>query len=739
MPLKLTRRLERQNSDSILQLAVSLTSLTKDLADLTCFPPAAALVGVLLLIMETVQANKEGCHRLARRCATMLLNLSDQMTGRWDHAPQALVKNLIKFQETLDSIHMFMKEMALAKWTTRWMKKTSIETTLAMYHEWLDDATQAFQISTLIDIHYALNPVSKADLSAPTLREPQSHVGKPLLVSISDTPQALETLRRPETRMMISPIPDVPFTISPVENDADDSIPLVDFSEDQGFRRYHQSEVVLRGRSRIEDDGWWSGAGEAQVNGQPSLIKRYEGPRARARKQWIRDVKVLQKLYHPNLPQMLGYSVDRAETPFILLSNVQTRSPESLLLGSLHHQGLASCVQNMLRFYSDIVDATHYVQQQMSLSDEQAQDFLENSSFRIDGSNSVIVGLPILNQESTTWRSYRLNESLRMAVLHMLPNRGMVQFQQDSVVAIRDPTWKLTQLTALVCGLLPSGSNPPGLPSQLRSLLDGNDPYTISLSLRQLRMLSIEDNTHGYVWQKGSSIPPHKFHVGDFGYIPTGEDWNTFVVLGNILRDGLAALGVENKTSGVQWCWKDRPMRRSDLESFNLTQENVKCWPVAVPPGEQIDCQIVHQSALTKIQEAWQFLLNNAVSLGRKWNVAPESIILITQEGTSQSFSINDFGRGLQLQYRNNIPPGRAPLFPNQNPVPRIMYLSTSDRMEFEPGWTHSPVISFPRPALESGWTFRVAWKTGFINWAQLHHEDFDEREEGSPQFRVIK
>jgi hypothetical protein len=55
MPLKLTRRIARQNSDSVLQLAVSLTSLTKDLADMSCFPPATALVCVLLLIMETVQ------------------------------------------------------------------------------------------------------------------------------------------------------------------------------------------------------------------------------------------------------------------------------------------------------------------------------------------------------------------------------------------------------------------------------------------------------------------------------------------------------------------------------------------------------------------------------------------------------------------------------------------------------------------------------------------------------------
>ncbi|KAJ7656678.1 hypothetical protein B0H17DRAFT_358540 [Mycena rosella] len=623
------------------------------------------------------------------------------MSGRWDQAPPSLIKNLARFQETLESILNFMRQAASAKWVSRLLRKTSIQAALSQYHEELNDAARSFQISSLIEIHYALNPVLRGmPVSEPELRpDPE-----PISTLMSRTVQS-----QVESPAVVFPVPEVQSPIA-VEHDVDDSIVSAGVLEDQGFRRYHQSEVILRGRSRVED-GWWSGASEAQVNGQSTLLKRYEGPRTDARKKWIRDVKVLQQLYHPNLPQMLGYSADTTPTPFILLSNVQT----------------PSCLVNMLRFYSDIVDVTFYVQQQMSLSDQEAQDFLENSSLRIDGSNGVIVGLPDLNPATTTFRSYLLNETLRMAVLHMLPNRGIVQYRKDSVV-VEEEAWQLTQLTALVASLLPSGSEPPGLPSHTQETLNAIDeswgPST--LSLRQFRLLSIEANTHGYVWQKNSSIPAHKFSVGDIGYIPVGGDWDAFIMLRNILKDDLASFGVERKASGIQWCWKELPIRHVDLQNFELP-ENVQCWPIAVPSGAQMDCQIIYKNVLTRMEDAWQFLLDNAVALGNKYNVPPQSIILITQEGTNQSFYINDFGGGLQLRLRNNLPTHRGPQFFGHQPaLPRVMYLSTSDRFDYEPCWSHSPIVTSPRAPLERGWTYNIGWKTGFINWAQLLPEDFD-------------
>lgn len=47
------------------------------------------------------------------------------------------------------------------------------------------------------------------------------------------------------------------------------------------FRRYHQSDIILRGRSCLKE-GWWAGGMEVQVQGQPALIKRYDDPKVKA-------------------------------------------------------------------------------------------------------------------------------------------------------------------------------------------------------------------------------------------------------------------------------------------------------------------------------------------------------------------------------------------------------------------------------------------------------------------------
>lgn len=54
----------------------------------------------------------------------------------------------------------------------------------------------------------------------------------------------------------------------------------------------------------------WSGASEAEVNGQSSLIKRYDGAHS----------PTFKNMYHPSLPQMIGFSAEGTPTPFVLLS-----------------------------------------------------------------------------------------------------------------------------------------------------------------------------------------------------------------------------------------------------------------------------------------------------------------------------------------------------------------------------------------------------------------------------------
>ena len=75
------------------------------------------------------------------------------------------------------------------------------------------------------------------------------------------------------------------------------------------------------------------------------------------------------------------------------------------------------------------------------------------------------------------------------------------------------------------------------------------------------------------------------------------------------------------------------------------------------------------------------------------------------------------------------------------------MYLLTSGNQDYGPYWTHVPSSvppSVPRPSLKHGWTYKIGLyatyfyflnsigltensRTGFVNWIQLHAEDFVE------------
>ena len=50
-------------------------------------------------MIQDVQTNRSECYRLARRCVSMLVDMKDQMEGRWEDAPVGLVRNLERFEK----------------------------------------------------------------------------------------------------------------------------------------------------------------------------------------------------------------------------------------------------------------------------------------------------------------------------------------------------------------------------------------------------------------------------------------------------------------------------------------------------------------------------------------------------------------------------------------------------------------------------------------------------------------
>jgi hypothetical protein len=145
------------------------------------------------------------------------------------------------------------------------------------------------------------------------------------------------------------------------------------------------------------------------------------------------------------------------------------------------------------------------------------------------------------------------------------------------------------------------------------------------------------------------------------------------------------------------------------------------------------------------------------------------SFFQVTRTGTNQDFYISQFGPLPGFIPHIGAP---KPVFParqgfgqppsfghqvshnlsfSQPPLPKIFYLFTSLDAQHEPYWSQTPVClpaTASRPLLERGYTYRIGWcvsslsrsaalglvtmgnscarrKHGFLNYVQLHREDF--------------
>ncbi|KIK80863.1 hypothetical protein PAXRUDRAFT_15557 [Paxillus rubicundulus Ve08.2h10] len=58
-----------------------------------------------------------------------------------------------------------------------------------------------------------------------------------------------------------------------------------------------------------------------------------------------------------------------------------------------------------------------------------------------------------------------------------------------------------------------------------------------------------------------------------------------------------------------------------------------------------------------------------------------------------------------------------------------IVYLFRSLSPSHEPYWSSSPMCALPGadpPPLDRHFTYKIEYKTGFLNYVQLHAEDFE-------------
>lgn len=804
MPLRYVRSKLSLNADTALSAVVATTSITRDLSELTQFPPAKAAAGVLLVIFQTIQdiqQNRTECYRLARRCLSLLVDIKDQMDGRMEDAPEALLKNLKKFEATLHSIQEYMSNAAERKWHDRLLRKSSIEEAIADYNSQLDDAARSFQIATLIQIHYAVSNRSRTNLSSLSLSPPPAYsrtTDSLDSLEIVSSPTSLDSPELPTAASRTSILSQSSGTssdgfvfVSEPEEMAvviAKAIPAAISDEDRwlldnrGYRRYSHSEVMMKRRLR-GSVGWWSSTTHVHVEGRALVQKSYGEYGDQSMKKWMRDVRILQNLYHPNLPQMVGYSTDEAPTPFILLANVQTRLPQALVLDTIRNGSLASCTSLILRYYRDTLDATLYMQRQLNLSDSKTQDYVEHASYRIDAENTLVMGLPPPEIDNiTSWRNFGLAHSIRDVYLNLLPSRGYARHPLDQLhTDEEDPgmQMKAAHLGMLMRSIFPGEADANIVHARLKALLHEQDDEeeeeddwvgVSKVTLAQIRRAAIAANGHDFSWHK-SNIVPHRFSIGDVGYLPSDSEGpfsDSFVVVGNVLKQNMVDIEVVPNTFGEQAAWDGGFRKKQTLQPFQLPY-SVYGWPVVATPGTKQELRVVHESFMKSTGGAWKVLLDKGAMIAHKSGVKPEELILITRVGTDDDFMLHDFraytvpgahmhnnfhgrnnafgqnrpgfGSGFNqpghFQHPHmhmNAPPGMVPSFGGMTMAPLVFYLFSSSHKDHVPYWSESPMYQPLAPGanpppfspqLAGKCTGTKGRSFGFIDYIQLHAEDF--------------
>ncbi|KZT05217.1 uncharacterized protein LAESUDRAFT_813601 [Laetiporus sulphureus 93-53] len=680
----------RVKGDTILYLAVSTTTATQQLASVVRFALVSVPATILLRIFQTIQSvqrNKSECYRLANRCLALLVDISEHMDDRWDSAPPSLAKALNKFEKTLQSIYDFLTNIAGAKWHVRLFRKGFIEDTLADFHVLLDDAARSFQIATLINIHYSVG-----DKNAP----------KAALRAIPSAEKEVDYVHGSlEVEQILSP--------------------AIEYQE-RHFTQYHQSESTLRGRPSIRG-GWWAGVVDARLNGREVLAKQYSGSRKEAAKEWARDVKILQNIFHPNLPQMLGYSYQDARTPFILLADVRAKSPREHMLETLKKSSLSDCIHSILRLYLDTLDAAIYLQRQLDLTDSKIQDYVENASYRIDTDKKLIMGLPPLEVDRiTSWRNYDLAGSIQQLYLKLVPSNGIAEgpFDRKNSKENAEIEEKINHAITILKAVLPDSNQPSTILARLQKLLGENeDDQTFLMSnqgptLRQIRLAALQAGTHNHMWRE-SVVPPNTYAIGDLGYVSgEGTFVQSFTVLCNVIKEGLVSMDISQGADGTQQIgmgnrYTGRDTAR-DTDSPTIVRELCGfCVAIPSPSRQESGADIQCLDQRFSVAD----MVRNGFNVGPQHMMSPEqqSFGAFSQRAQPQQ----GFGAfGQQAHFRQGF---SAPI------APQIVYLFTS--MDKEEEWSDAPIPRGPAPAGRKTYHLLRAENFAFLNYVQLHPEDF--------------
>ncbi|EJD04698.1 uncharacterized protein FOMMEDRAFT_153767 [Fomitiporia mediterranea MF3/22] len=775
---------KRVNSTDALVGATSIASIIANVADMAQCIPARAAASVVLVILKTVQEidnNKITCYKLARRSAKILVDLNTHMAGRWDTAPKALVNNIHDFERVLVCIRDFMQGLKAVNWMNRFLHKGSIEASLSDFHALLDEAEKSFQIASLLEIHYSVGILQErsAGRAITYVESPTGEIrDESILADTLAKTLAIDNVCRNDCNVkpsasidrkhsteLIFPINSTAVTEDIPDGESDGDAEEIQLQQELnelerlGLTQYHQKDLLPLSELKSDESySFWGQSMIASAGDKRVMIKRYnnevEGKKTNL-KRWLHDIKTLRNLYHPNLPQLTGYSNEKSPIPFIVLSQTKLRDPSAYFLRSLQRMSIAEGAVAAVKIYRDISSAALYIQKQLSLDDRETQQFIAEASYKADTQcGKIIVGIP--PPTNSTWGfGYPLTESLLSTTMQILPSSKTLTddhlSHRSDIVDLQD---KLTHIRMLARALLPRSDQEPKLGNHSEALLEDIEfeKELDSISLRSVRSRSIRAGTHDFAWGTNVHSSPVTFTVGDFGYIPHDHGricltdkarFDHFVKVGNVFddltdgtpeTDGSLLLSIVREVTGSHGQWINGFHKTNEIWPFALPGD-VEGWPVALNPGTEMEVHVRHSARIASASEAWRYLQQRAENHVAKLDIRPHELILITKAVSGQIYKVHDWSVTAPPVF--NRPPRIAPVVPphshafghRQMQLPRVLYLFTCYKLDFEPFLADNPTVStLPRQRdLPRNISLGTAWHRpeAFIEYIQLSQEDF--------------
>ncbi|KAI0039938.1 hypothetical protein FA95DRAFT_1566828 [Auriscalpium vulgare] len=482
------QRTPRPADSPVFDTGLTLAHMFAQVATLVPIPAVSVAATALISVLDAytcVQANRDRCFRLSQRAFTILYELKEAMEGKWDDAPPALLESVVKFSHVLLSLRDAMKQIASASVARRILSGSKFSGLLDDHERCLQDMQASFQLTSMVAVQYGLH----------------MQVGQLL-----DIRQAV------------------------LSNQSHGSSVSKDV---HGFRRYHQSAVQLQ-RTNNRALGWFSGTSEGIVDGQKVLVKTYSGHDiTELKQQWEKEVKMLQRLFHANLPHLIGYSDDETPNPFILLENVPTYEYTSYIHDLAQTRKSDMGVHKVVQAAKDVFSAASFIAQNLSFDKSQICLFIQNSTFVVNGKDhNVIVGLPDMGKDTQ---------------LHPVAISALPSWPVDEEYMRRNHDL-IDLIVAKVVGALE------------RKTFDGQYhrvPGYLSLAIRMC-MDSGKDGLAGFPPRyKGESYPfefimnlPARSQLGDIGYFTTNSP--AFTRLFNVFdRDPTAQYVIDELNTSV--------------------------------------------------------------------------------------------------------------------------------------------------------------------------------------------